>query len=320
MIRTSKILTPVILLVLAACGGDPASEQERFAPVVVYAAYDNGEYLEGLFADFTQQTKIPVTLRLGESGQLVDDIIANRGAPPADVLLASNVADAWRAADEGALRPIAVDNLDDVAEFLRDPDGLWAATRMAAIVIARSPQAAEEPPNTYADLAKPIYANSVCLSSSSLHVNRSLIAMLISEIGNRPAERVVRGWVRNLAMPVFETEAELSVAVESGRCDYAILPSSLAAGAWTLPNPAYVQIEGAGIARHARYPESAQQLVDWLLSADVQDRHAQAMKAYPTTTNLIDAALLEVTSRKSVGFAGWHDNDAVLLAERAGYR
>ena len=289
MIRTSRILTPVILLVLAACGGDPASEQERFAPVVVYAAYDNAEYLEGLFADFTRQTRIPVTLRLGESGQLVDDVIANRGAPPADVLLASNAADAWRAADEGALRPIADGNLGDVAEFLRDPDRLWTATRMAAIVIARSPQAVQEPPNTYADLAK-------------------------------PAERVVRGWVRNLAMPVFDTEAELSVAVESGRCDYAILSSSLAAGAWTLPNAAYVHIEGAGIARHARYPESAQKLVDWLLSADVQDRHAQAMKAYPTTTNLIDAALLEVISRKSVGFAGWHDNDAVLLAERAGYR
>ena len=320
MIRTSKILVPVIALLLAACSGDPASEQQRFAPVVVYAAYENGEYLEGLFEDFTAQTKIPVTLRLGESGQLVDDIIANRGAPPADVLLASNVADAWRAADEGALRPIAVDNLGDVAEFLRDPDRLWAATRMAAIVIASSPQVTQEPPNTYSDLAKPAYANRVCLSSSSLPVNRSLIAMLISEMGVRPAERVVRGWVRNLAAPVFGTEAELSVAVESGRCDYAILPSTMAAGAWTLPNPAYVHIEGAGIARHARYPDSAQKLVEWMLSVDVQDRHAQAMKAYPALTNLIDAALLDGISRKSVGFAGWHDNDAVLLAERAGYR
>lgn len=320
MMRTPRILTPLIVLLLGACGGDPASEQKRFSPVVVYAAYDTGEYLEGLFADFTSQTKIPVTLRLGESRQLADDVIANRGAPPADVLLASNVADAWRAADEGALRPIAVDKLGTVAEFLRDPDGLWAATRMAAIVIARSPEALQEPPETYADLAKPLYANSVCLSSSLLPVNRSLMAMLISEMGIRPAERVVRGWVRNLAMPVFETEAELSVAVETGRCDYAILPSSLAAGTWTLPNPAYVHIEGAGIARHARYPESAQKLVDWLLSVDVQDRHAQAMKAYPTVTDLLDAALLEGISQKSVGLAGWHDNDAVLLAERAGYR
>lgn len=320
MMRLLKTLAPVVVLLLAACGGDGASENERFAPVVVYAAYDNAEYLEGLFGDFTKQTNIPVTLRLGESGQLVDDIIANRGAPPADVLLADNVADAWRAADEGALRPIAVDNVDGVAGFLRDPDRLWVATRMTAIVIASSPQTAEELPTTYADLAGPMYADRVCLSSSSLPVNRSLIAMLIAELGNRPAERVVRGWVRNLAAPVFETEAELSVAVESGRCDFAILPSSLAAGASTLPKPAYVHIEGAGVARHARYPESAQRLVNWMLSADVQERHAEAMKAYPTLTSLLEAAQPGDVSKKSVGLAGWHDNDAVLLAERAGYR
>ena len=320
MTGLTRFLAVLIVFLLAACGEDPAGGQERLSPVVVYAAYDNAEHLEDLFEGFTKQTRIPVTLRLGESQQLVDDIIANRGAPPADVLLAGNVADAWRAADEGALRPIAAGNLGDVAGFVQDPDKLWAATRMAAIVIASSPQTSQEAPATYADLASPTYANSVCLSSSSLPVNRSLIAMLIAEMGNRPAERVVRGWVRNLAAPVFDTEAELSVAVESGRCDFAILSSSLAAGAWALPAPVYVHIEGVGIARHARYPESAQRLIDWMLSATAQRRHAEAMKAYPTLSNLLDAALLENVSKKNVGLAGWHDNDAVLLAERAGYR
>ncbi len=319
MIRATKVLAPLMLL-LVACGGEPESEQERFAPVVVYAAYENDEYLAELFEDFTKQTGIPVTLRKGEPGQLVDDVIANRGAPPADILLTTSAADAWRAADEGALRPIGAANLAGVAAYLRDPDGLWTATRMSAIVISGAAKTDEAAPTTYADLAKPDYSGRLCLSSSSLAANRSLIAMLISELGTKPAERIVRGWVRNLALPVYETEAELQAAVDAGTCDYAILSSSLFTGARKLPLPAYVVIEGIGIARHARYPESAEKLIDWMLSEDVQRRHAAAMKAFPVLTKLIDSTLAETVSTRNVGMAGWHDNDAALLAERAGYR
>ena len=320
MMSAKRLLIPLMVLLLAACGGEPAGEPERLAPVVVYAAYDDEEYLARLFEDFTKQTKIPVTLRLGEAGQLVDDVIANRGSPPADLLLTTSAADAWRAADEGALRPIGAGNLANVAEFLRDPDRLWTATRMSVIVVAEGANPGEVPPTTYADLGKPAYSGRLCLSSSSLAANRSLVAMLISELGTKPAERVVRGWVRNLALPVFETEAALSAAVEAGTCDYAILSSSLVTGASTLPKPAYVDIEGIGIARHARYPESAVKLIDWMLSEDVQLRHAHAMKASPVLTNLVDSPFAETISTRNAGMAGWHDNDAVLLAERAGYR
>lgn len=319
MTRATKVLAPLVLL-LVACGGEPEGERERFAPVVVYAASEDLEYLAELFEDFTKQTRIPVTLRKGEPGQLVDDVIANRGAPPADLLLTTSAADAWRAADEGALRPIRAANLDDVAAHLRDPDGLWTATRMSAIVIAAAANADEAAPTNYADLARPDYGGRLCLSSSSLAANRSLIAMLISELGTKPAERVVRGWVRNLALPVYKTEAELQAAVDAGTCDYAILSSSLFAGARNMPLPAYVEIEGIGIARHARYPESAQRLIDWMLSEDVQRRHAAATGASPVLTKLIDSTLAETVSTRNVGMAGWHDNDAVLLAERAGYR
>ena len=320
MIRVTKVLTPLMLLLLVACGGEQGGEQERFAPVVVYAAYDDDKYLAELFADFTKQTGIPVTLRQGEPGRLVDDVIANRGAPPADVLLTTSAADAWHAADEGALRPIGAANLDDVAEYLRDPDRLWTATRMSAIVIAERANADLASPANYADLGKPDYSGLLCLSSSFLATNRSLVAMLISELGTKPAERVVRGWVRNLALPVFETEAELSAAVDAGTCDYAILSSSRLAGARKLPEPAYVEIEGIGIARHARYPESAERLIDWMLSEDVQRRHAAATNASPVLTKLINPTLAGTISTRNVGMAGWHDNDAVLLAERAGYR
>lgn len=315
----SRMPMLLAIVLVTACDSEPEAPQVRYEPVVVYAAYDDEEYLPTLFADFTAESRIPVTVRYGAAKQLVDEVIANRGSPPADVLLTTNTADVWRAADEGGLRPIAAANMPDVAANLRDPDNLWTALSLSVIAIAKGPDAKQAPPATYSELAKPTYSGSLCLSSSSLPVNRALIAMLISEFGLKPAERIVRGWVRNLAVPVFRTEDALVEALEAGTCDYAIVSDSTASGR-IQPDTIYVDIEGIGIARHARYPDSAKKLVNWLLSADVQVRHATATNTHPVLANLPDSPLPGKISRKNVGLAGWQDNDAVLLAERAGYR
>lgn len=318
-----KVLWSVLLLSvlsLAACDRDERVVEERFEPVVVYASYADEDYLPALFKGFTRDTRIPVIVRSGEPAKLVEDVIANRGSPPADVLLTTNVADIWRAADEGALRPIAAENANAVPDFLRDPDSLWAAAGVRVAVIAVGAGALDDAPTSYADLAAPAYSGKLCLSSSSLPVNRSLIAMLIAELRLRPAETVVRGWMRNLAQPVFETEARLAAAVIDGSCAYAIMSSNLAPQQHIIPESAYVDIEGIGIARHARYPESAQKLANWLLSQDAQAQHAAGSNAYAAHTLVLDSATAKKISARNVGLAGWQDNDAVLLADRAGYR
>jgi len=126
--------------------------------------------------------------------------------------------------------------------------------------------------------------------------------MLIAELGVRPAELVVRGWVQNLALPPFDTQQQLLAAVRSGTCDYGILSESIVdSGVHTIvPEPAFFDIEGIGIARHARYPESAQRLIDWVLARNA---------ALPDTA----------INGRNIGLAGWHDEDAQLLAERAAY-
>lgn len=318
-----------LALMVAACDSAPDAEPDRPEPVVVYASYADETYLPGLFAGFTNETGVPVTVRYGEPSRTVDDVIADRGSPPADVLLATNVADIWRAADEGALRPLTAGNRSNIVDFLRDPDDLWVAVGLRIAVIAYG-QDVENKPESYQGLAEPAYRGRLCLSSSSLPVNRSLIAMLIAELGVRPAEIVVRGWVQNLALPPFESEAALFAAVEAGSCDYGISSSRTAAlsanghggGAAesVIPRPAYFDIEGIGVARHARYPESAQLLVDWMLSEEAQRKHALGAHQDSSRGDQPNPLTAERIGQKNIGLAGWHDNDAVLLAERAGYR
>jgi len=292
-----RIVAALMLLLLVACESGPTPE-----PVVVYVDVEDEQQLRNWFADFTDDSGIPVTLKPGDSRANTTLVIANLGSPPADVLLTSNVADIWRAADEGALRPIQSESLSSIPPSLRDQDGLWAALNVRYAVIDVAPTVVANA-STYAELADPRLRGQLCLSSSSLPVNRSLIAMMIQDIGPKPAERVVRGWILNLAHEPFSTEAQLQQAIQSGDCAYGILSKSgeIDSRGKSGEHQFYIDIDGVGVGRHARYPASAQRLIRWMFEQK----------------GLTDPAW---SNGKNIGIAGWLDEDAVLLAERAGYR
>lgn len=292
------ITATLISLLLTGCDSGPPPQ-----PLVVYAVGNDELTLTEKLAEFTDDTRIPVTLVFSKSSKNADLVIDNSGSPPADVLMTNNVADIWRAADEGALRPISADTLDRADPLLRDPEGFWVGIGVRSHAIASLIEATRPLIAGYDQLAGPEMQGKICLSSSALHVNRSLIAMLINDRGVKKAERLVRSWIRNLAAAPFSSEDELIAAIRDGTCDYGILSwqPDIKDLAYFLPEPGYRDIDGIGVARHARQAELAQRLPDWLL------QKAQYRK-------VSDHEL------RSVSIAGWRDEDARLLAERAGYQ
>ena len=284
----------VFALILAACVSESPSP-----PVVVYAPVDMEENLQSWFAE----SDFDVTVVPGDDADHVNKIISKTDMPRADIVVTSSVVDLWRAADEGALRPIKGGAFDAVPSQLKDPDATWAALDYRYAVIAAGPGAGEALPRKFVDLGEPGLVAQLCLSTSALPANRVLISMMIEELGLKPAERIVRRRIRNLAQAPFSTEAELIAALKSGECSFGIIFGSVTMGSLQRlrPTPAYVDIDGIGIARHAENAEAAQLLVDWMLS---------------------ERALGEPigTDGYNVSIAGWRDEQARLLVERAGYR
>ncbi len=325
----------------ASCGeSEPTAErveqqsQLHQEPVVVYASYADETYLPALFAGFTRDTGIRVTVRHADTRILVDDVIAKRGSPPADLLLTPTAYGVWRAADEGALRPLGSDvALRRVPEQLRDPDGYWTAVSFRTTQIIFDVQAfSAADVGRYEDLANPEFRDKLCLTTSTLAVNRSLVANLIKIHGVRPAEIIVRGWMQNLALPPFKAELDLMRAIEAGTCSAGIVSGS---GTQLLPPqdevlrivastpaPAHASVEAAGINRHAREPEAARELLEWMLSATAQREHAIATATHPVIQGAAGQAdsWSQQLGEGNVAAAAWLDEDAVKLAERAGYR
>ena len=291
-----KRLLALTVLILAGC----APEDQPPAPeLVIYLPAE----LEQSIDAHVQAAGIPATYVTGGSAELASKVIEKTDSPRADVLITDNVADIWRAADQGALRPIQSAAFDSQSDFLRDADRFWAAIGIRHHAVLRG---ANVRPLTASldDLSLAGFAGRVCMATSSLPTSRSLIAYLIEDRGAKEAERLLRRIVRNLGKPPFSTHQELAKAVRSGDCEYAI-------GAWAsastddqalLVVPAYVDIDAIGIARHANQPEAAQAMVDWLLA----NRPVRFQS--------------ELEHPRAVRIAGWRDEEARLLAERAGYR
>ena len=280
-------------MLLSACDRVPLS------PVTVYVPTEFEEQAKA----WLPESGLAVTVIAGDSAANTDLIIAKQDSPRADVLITSGVLDVWNAAENSALRPISSESFENVPTVFRDPDRFWAAIAPRNIIIGTAPGLEIMGVIDLHKLAAPELKGKVCLSSSSRADNRALIAMLIAEMGNRPAERVVRGWVRNLARAPFASESELVESLRTAECVYGIISSATdTKGIWPIElATGYYNIRGVGVARHAQYPDAAQELVDWML------KHRPL--AEPLTSNSLN-----------VGRAGWFDEEARLLAERAGYR
>lgn len=292
------VLAITVVALLAAC----SSEAPNNGVVSVHATEDDPAGIEALAAAFTAETGTRVDISYGTSAAMADALISKQGAP-ADVLITPNVSDIWRAADQGALRPINNEVLLSVPAALKDPDGLWVTLDRRYAVIVVSAAADINLAIDYAELGKSPFEGQLCLSSIANSVNQAVIAMLIEDRGLKPAERIVRGWVRNLAAPPFPTEQELLAALVSGDCVYGIvaeseLPATLSR---VDSRPLYADVSAMGVGRHAKDPEAGQRLVEWLI------------RNKPTGD-------FDKSNGRNVGLAGWRSEDVRLLAERASYR
>ena len=287
-----KRLWLVVVLLLGACDSAPPARVTVYVPT---------HFVEQATA-WLRESGLEVTVIAGDSRANTDLIIGKQDAPRADVLVTSGVVDIWYAADNGALRPIAGDAFKDLPDTLKDPDGMWAATESRYMTIGTAPGLDILASLDLQQLAAPELSAQVCLSTSVLEDNRALIALLIAEFGNRPAERIVRGWVRNLAAAPFASEEELIDALRAGDCRYGIISNAAdAVGIERIDLASrYYNIQGVGVARHAQNPEAAQQLLNWMLAQGSWDE-------------------LPASNSRNVGQAGWYEEEARLLAERAGY-
>ena len=312
----------------------------RADEVVVYSAR-NEHLIKPLFDRYTQETGVQIRYITDKEGPLLQRLAAEGKRTPADMLITVDAGNLWHAAQSGVLAEISSPVLEaNVPANLRDPKGRWFGLSERARTIVYSTERVQPGElSSYEGLADPKWHGRLCLRTSKKVYNQSLVASLIARHGEEGAEQIVRGWVANLAAEPFSNDTKAMEAVVAGQCDVTIVntyyfgrlekerPGIPLALFW--PNQdssgVHINVSGAGVTAHAKHPEAAQQLLEWLSSATAQGDFAGLNMEYPVNKTVAPDPIVSAwgtfkADDLNVNEAGRLQADAIRLMDRAGYR
>ena len=328
-------LLPLLLISLSVALPVSAADE-----VVVYSAR-NEHLIKPLFDRYTAETGVPIRFITDKEGPLLQRLKAEGARTPADMLITVDAGNLWHAAETGVLAEIDSPVLDaNVPSNLRDPKGRWFGLSERARTIVYSTERVQPGMlSSYEDLADPKWKGRLCLRTSKKVYNQSLVATLIARHGEQNAEQIVRGWVANLATAPFANDTKAMQAVAAGQCDVTVVntyyfgrlqkehPDIKLAIFW--PNQdssgVHINVSGAGVTRHAKHPDEARRLLEWLSSEEAQADFAGLNMEYPVNSKVaVDPLVASWGSFKAdalhVNEAGRLQADAIRLMDRAGYR
>ncbi len=308
--------------------------------IVVYSARKE-HLIKPLFDRYQHETGVEIRYITDKEGPLLQRLSAEGRRTPADMLITVDAGNLWQAAERGVLAPLdsAILN-ENVPANLRDPQGRWfGLSERARTIVFSTERVKPEALSTYEALADPEWKGRLCLRTSKKVYNQSLVAALIAHHGEARAEQIVRGWVDNLAAAPFSNDTKTMQAVAAGQCDVAIVntyyfgrlqkaqPDLRLALFW--PNQhstgVHINVSGAGVTAHAKNPDGARRLLEWLSSDTAQGQFAGLNMEYPVNPAVAPdptvAAWGSFTpDALNIAEAGRLQAAAIRLMDRAGYR
>lgn len=319
------IAATIIFLTLAI----PVANAKDDEQVSVYTSRER-EFIEPLLRVFEQLTRIKLNL-VYVKDDLVQRLAAEGENTRADLILASEFSQLAAAKERDLTQPVDIPSLvQRIPAAYRDAEGHWFGLSHRARVVFVSRERVKQDSFTYEDLADLKWKGRVCMRSGRHPYNVGLVASLIVHKGEAWTELWLRGLKANLNARPSGGDRDQIANVHAGKCDIAVAntyyfgamlakdsrseqKTAAAAVKPIFPNTAdrgtHVSISGMALTRHARNPDNATLLMDFLVSEPAQFIYAMDNHEYPVHADVAPSAMV----------AGWGrlKPDSVSLATLA---
>ena len=308
--------------------------------LVIYSARADN-LLKPIVAKYEQQTGVKIKLVNDKAGVLIEKIKAEGANTPADLLITVDGGNLWQAAQENILRPVNSKVLEtNIPPQFQDPQNRWFGMSVRARTIFYNPTKINPSQlSTYADLSTPKWKGKLCLRTSDNVYNQSLVATMIHHNGLPQTERILKGWVSNLATAPFANDTALLEAIDAGRCDVGIANTYYYGRLLdTKPNikvkpyfanqkwqGTHVNVSGIGIVKYSKNAAQAQKFMEWLSGAEAQNLFADLNSEYPANPRIAPhPKVARWGSFKqdiiNVSVAGKNQRHAIMLMKKARYK
>lgn len=253
-------------------------------------------FAEEMLREFTKETGIAADFVRGSGGEIVARVIAESGAPRADVVLggASNLHESMKEA--GALRPYLSPVAAEIPAQYRDSENYWSGFYLTALGIGVNKSRynrlyKDKPlPQTWDDLTDPafrgelIVTDPVASSTAYLFLN-TILQERGWEAGWDYLDRLHRNvaqWpTSGSAPPRMVGTGEYALAVSFAHSFLAVTEQGYDLEL-ILPPRTGGDVGSVSIIAGGPNPEAAEKFVDWVLSKEAQKLHADMSLTSPT--------------------------------------
>ncbi len=311
----------------------------------VYSARKEA-YIKPLLDQFSEKYDVKVNLITNKADALIERLNSEGENSPADVLITTDAGRLHRAKEAGLLREITSDQFaDSVPAQYRDPENFWFGLSLRVRVIVYSNDRVNPTTlSTYEQLSDDMWKDKICIRSSNNIYNQSLVASLIAHHGIENTQSWADQLVKNFARKPQGGDRDQVKAVASGQCDIAVVNSyylgkmingkddeKAAADKVSLfwPNQqnrgAHVNISGIGVTKHAKHPDLAVKLIEFLYTDAAQAWYGDVNLEYPVRDNLTTNNILQAwgpfkADSLNLGELGKLNSTAVRIMDRAEWR
>lgn len=321
---------------LSGCSKNEESDKE----LVIYSAR-NDHLVKPLLDQYTTKTGITFQLITDNEAALLERLKVEADNTPADVLITVDAGNLWHASNEGVLAQLESPILNNnIPARLRSSKNDWFGMSVRARTIVYAPDRVEPSElSSYENLADPVWEERLCLRTSKKVYNQSLVATLIATLGMDETEKVVKGWVNNLATSPYANDIKMMLAIAAGQCDVGI-GNTYYFGRLQKDNPdlnlalfwpnqkdrgVHVNISGAGVTKHSKNSKAAQTFLEWLSDTEAQKMFAGLNLEYPANSSVAYDPLVKSWGKFkqdiiNVEDAGALQGEAIKLMDRVGYR
>ena len=306
MRHLSRIWAPtlIVALALAACQSEEQTEEPDTLTLISHDSFV--ESAGDTFAPFTEDTGIDVELLpAGDAGALVNQAVLSKDNPLADVLFGVDDTFLSRAIDEGILRAHESANIDAVDEDLRHDDDLVTPIDYGDVCFNYDKGWFEENdlevPDDLDELTDPAYASLVTVEHPATSSPGLAFMLATIEIFGEDdwldwwAEmkeggiNIANDWNTAYYSDFTRYDGESSIVMS-----YASSPPAEVIFAEEPPDTAptgvieagcYRQVEFAGVLDGTAYPESAGELIDYMLSVEFQEQIPLTWFVFPANND-----------------------------------
>lgn len=307
--------------------------------LVVYSSRQD-HLIKPVFEMYTEKTGVKINFITDREAPLMARLRAEGANTPADMFMTVDAGNLWQAEEQGLFQPVQSEVIEgNIPQHLRSSNNMWTGLSLRARTIAYSTERVKpEELSTYEALADEQWKGRVCLRTSKKVYNQSLVATMLESIGEEKTTEVIQGWLANLATPVFADDTALLQAIDAGQCDVGIVnsyyfgrlhnaqPDVKVKLFW--PNQedrgVHVNISGAGVTRHAKHPEEATRLLEWMTTEEAQRIFADVNMEFPANQVLEPSAEVAAwgdfkADNVNIEVAGRRQPEAIMLMDRLGW-